>query len=79
MNENNKITSMLALLMSPMEHVLSTEYIKEMILDQVTYNELNNLRCCSKSLQQIVSDYSEYKMKPYITITWAIPFNKKFS
>jgi len=51
-----------------MEHVLLTEYIKDIILDNVTFRELNHLRCCSRSLQEIVSEHSEYRMKPYVGI-----------
>jgi len=50
------------------EHSLSIDYIKELILDNISYVELNHLRCCSKDLQRIVSDYSEHKMFPYLKI-----------
>jgi len=51
-----------------MEHVLSTDYIKDMILDHVTFKELNHMRVCSRDLQEVVSEYSEQKMKSYLNI-----------
>ena len=54
------------LVMSPMEHVLTTEYIKDMIMDNLTIKELNHIRACSKRLQGVISEYSEQKMIPYL-------------
>jgi len=54
------------LVMSPMEHVFTTEYIKDMIMDNLTIKELNHIRACSKGLQDVISKYSEQKMIPYL-------------
>jgi len=51
-----------------MEHVLTTEYIRELVLDHLTIKELNNIRCCSKELQIVISEYSEQKMVLYMNI-----------
>ena len=45
-----------------------------MILDKLTIKEFNHMRACSKSLQNVISEYSEKKMESYIIIinrkTW---------
>ena len=51
-----------------MEYVLTTEYIKDMVLDNLTIKELNHIRACSKELQRVISEYSEQKMNPYLDI-----------
>jgi len=51
-----------------MEGILTTEYIKDIILDNLTIKELNHIRACSKDLQRPVSEYSEQKMNPYLDI-----------
>ena len=55
-------------IMSLMEHVLTTEYIKDMVLDNLTIKELNHIRACSKGLQTVVSEYSEQQMNRYLDI-----------
>ena len=54
--------------MSPMEQVLTTEYINDMVMDRLTIKELNHIRACSKELQKVISDYSEQKMRYYLDI-----------
>ena len=54
--------------LSPMEQVLTTEYINDIILDNLTTKELNTMRACSKDLQKVVSDYSEHKINSYLKI-----------
>jgi len=51
-----------------MEHILTTEYISDMVMDNLTTKELNHLRACSKELQRVVSGYSEQKMNHYLGI-----------
>ena len=51
-----------------MEQVLFIDYVKDMILDKLTIKEFNHMRACSKSLQSVVSEYSEKKMESYIII-----------
>jgi len=54
--------------MSVMEYVFTTEYIKDIIMDNMTIKELNHIRACSKELQRVVSDYSEQQMNSYMYI-----------
>ena len=54
--------------MSPMEQVLTTEYINDMVLDNLTIKELNHIRACSKELQRVISEYSEQPMNHYLNI-----------
>lgn len=51
-----------------MEYVLTTEYIKDIVMDYLTIRELNNIRACSKDLQRSISEYSEQKMNRYLII-----------
>ena len=51
-----------------MEQVLTTEYINDMVLDNLTIKELNHIRACSKELQRVISEYSEQKMNHYLNI-----------
>ena len=54
--------------MAPMEQVLTTEYINDMVMDHLTIKELNHIRACSKELQRVISEYSEQKMNHYLNI-----------
>jgi len=63
-----EVLSHMEQVLSPMEQVLTTEYINDIILDNLTTKELNNMRTCSKDLQKVVSDYSEHKINSYLKV-----------
>ena len=63
-----QVLSPMEQVLSPMEQVLTTEYINDIILDNLTTKELNTMRTCSKDLQKVISDYSEHKINSYLKI-----------